>query len=242
MRPSLNSVADRVVQTLVFSLFVLSACGGGGVGGTTGGSSSVSLLPGTPTVTSLSPNPVAPGGPDFVLSVYGANLSATESVVRLNGQDRPTGLQCTGIECLSQLAHIDATISSLDIRAAGTAQISVYNRGGATSNAVVLRIENVPPSTCSVCITELVPDKIIAGGPGFTLTVNGSGFFPGMVVLWDDLTNPTLSFQRPTTYVSSTQLTATIPASDIRTPGSVYVSVTDITFPLYSGNFLFTVQ
>jgi hypothetical protein len=143
---------------------------------------------------------------------------------------------------LSQPAHIDATISSVDIRTAGTAQITVSDAGGAISNALVLRIENTPPSTCSVCITELIPDKIVAGGPGFTLTVNGSGFFPGMVVLWDDLTNPTASFQRPTTYVSSTQLTATIPASDIRTPGSVYVSVSDTTFPLFSGNYLFTIQ
>jgi len=230
------------ICTLAMLLSLLTACGGGGGGVTSVQPPSTPGSLGTPVITSLSPNPVNPGGPDFVLSVYGANFSATQSVVRWNGQERPTGLKCVGFECVSQPAHIDAMIGSGDIRTAGTAQITVGNPGGSNSNALTLTIGTVPPQQCSVCITEMVPDTITAGSQGFTLTINGSGFFPGMTVLWDDTTNPTSDFRRPTTYVSYNQLTATIPASDIRTPSSVYVSVTDPMSPLFSAPSVFTIK
>ena len=54
----------------------------------------------------------------------------------------------------------------------------------------------------------LVPDATAPGGAGFTLTVNGAGFVSGSVVNWNGT-------PRATTFVSSTQLTATILASDI---------------------------
>jgi hypothetical protein len=64
-------------------------------------------------------------------------------------------------------------------------------------------------------ITSLSPDQAVAGGAEFTLTVNGSGFIDGTgsdrsVVHWN-------GSPRATTFVSSTVLTATIPASDIAT-------------------------
>ena len=54
----------------------------------------------------------------------------------------------------------------------------------------------------------LVPAAIAPGGPGFTLTVNGTGFVPGSVVNWN-------SVGRATIFVSSSQVTATILASDV---------------------------
>ncbi|MCI0400489.1 MAG: IPT/TIG domain-containing protein, partial [Gammaproteobacteria bacterium] len=53
---------------------------------------------------------------------------------------------------------------------------------------------------------------------GFTLTVNGSNFINGSVVRWNGA-------DRTTTFVSATQLTATIPASDIATAGTAAVTV-----------------
>ena len=46
----------------------------------------------------------------------------------------------------------------------------------------------------------------------FTLTVNGSGFLPSSVVLWN-------GSARPTTYVRGTRLRASIPASDVAVAG-----------------------
>ena len=72
-------------------------------------------------------------------------------------------------------------------------------------------------------ITSLSPDQAVAGGAGFTLTVNGNGFIDGTgsdrsVVHWN-------GSPLTTTFVSSTQLTATIPASNIATAGTANVTV-----------------
>ena len=67
-------------------------------------------------------------------------------------------------------------------------------------------------------LTLLSPSSVTAGGAGFTLTVTGTNFVSASVVQWNgsDLT---------TSFVSSTQLTAPISASDISTAGTVAVTV-----------------
>jgi hypothetical protein len=64
----------------------------------------------------------------------------------------------------------------------------------------------------------LVPDATMPGGPGFTLTVNGTGFVSTSVVNWN-------GSARTTTFVSTSQLKATILASDIATAGTASVTV-----------------
>lgn len=67
-------------------------------------------------------------------------------------------------------------------------------------------------------LTSLSPSKATAAGSNFTLTLAGSGFFPGSVVTWggDSLT---------TTYVSDTELQAAVGANDISDGGDVQVTV-----------------
>ena len=67
-------------------------------------------------------------------------------------------------------------------------------------------------------ITGLNPDRKTAGDPAFTLTVNGTDFISGSKVRWN-------GSDRATTYASPTQLTASIPASDIATAGTASVTV-----------------
>ena len=64
----------------------------------------------------------------------------------------------------------------------------------------------------------LVPDAASPGGAGFTLTVNGAGFVAASVVNWS-------GSPRPTTFVSGTQLTAAIPASDTATASTAAITV-----------------
>jgi hypothetical protein len=65
----------------------------------------------------------------------------------------------------------------------------------------------VPPPPTPV-ITSISPAAVDAFGPPLTLTVNGSGFVPeSRVALF--------ALDRPTTFVSSTQLTAQLSASDL---------------------------
>ena len=78
-----------------------------------------------------------------------------------------------------------------------------------------------------VTVTIVAPDPVItlhspttvtAGGPEFTLLVNGTGFLTNSVVRW-------IGLDRPTTYVSATELQAQIPATDIGVAGTSQVTV-----------------
>ncbi|MGA7697089.1 MAG: FG-GAP-like repeat-containing protein [Candidatus Sulfotelmatobacter sp.] len=64
----------------------------------------------------------------------------------------------------------------------------------------------------------LVPDAVAPGGPQFTLTVNGAGFVSSSVVRWNG--SPLAS-----RFVSSSQLTAIVPAADITTASTARVTV-----------------
>jgi hypothetical protein len=64
----------------------------------------------------------------------------------------------------------------------------------------------------------LVPTTVVPGSPAFTLTVNGTGFVSGSVVNWN-------GSPRTTTFVSSSQLTAAISASDVANAGTATVTV-----------------
>ncbi|HMY71590.1 MAG TPA: BACON domain-containing carbohydrate-binding protein, partial [Blastocatellia bacterium] len=57
-------------------------------------------------------------------------------------------------------------------------------------------------------LTGISPVSTLGGGPGLMLTVNGKGFVNGSKVLWNGR-------ERRTTFVSSTQLKAEVPAADI---------------------------
>jgi len=67
-------------------------------------------------------------------------------------------------------------------------------------------------------LTSVSPTTAVAGGAGFTLTTNGTGFVPGSVVHWN-------AASRTTTFVTGSQLTAAIPASDIASAGTAQITV-----------------
>ena len=75
-----------------------------------------------------------------------------------------------------------------------------------------------PAAGATPQLTTLAPPNTAAGGPAFTLMVNGSGFAAGSVVYWN-------STARTTAYVSAAQVTTQITVADIMTAGtaSVYV-------------------
>ena len=64
----------------------------------------------------------------------------------------------------------------------------------------------------------LVPTSATPGGPGFTLTVNGTGFASGATVIWNGV-------GLATTFVSGEKLTATVPAANIASAGKASISV-----------------
>ena len=70
----------------------------------------------------------------------------------------------------------------------------------------------------------LSPASAVPGGAGFTLTVFGENFTSNSVVLWNGAA-------RATTYVSSTQLTASILTADIANEGTDQVTVANLSPP-----------
>ncbi|HEX8816620.1 MAG TPA: FG-GAP-like repeat-containing protein [Terriglobales bacterium] len=64
----------------------------------------------------------------------------------------------------------------------------------------------------------LVPDATSPGGAAFTLTVNGTGFVSGSVINWN-------GSPLTTTFVSQSQLTATVPAANIANPTTASITV-----------------
>jgi concanavalin A-like lectin/glucanase superfamily protein/IPT/TIG domain-containing protein len=67
-------------------------------------------------------------------------------------------------------------------------------------------------------LSSLSPSSALAGGPAFTLTVTGTNFVTSSAVRWNGAA-------RPTTFVSSTRLSAAIAEADIATPGTAQVRV-----------------
>jgi hypothetical protein len=159
-----------------------------------------------PTVTSLVPASATVGGAAFSLTVNGTNF-INGSVVRWGGSDRTT-TYVSG-------AQLTASITAADIATTGLVAVTVFNPApdGGTSNSLDFTIENPVPT-----LTLLSPSSATAGAPAFTLTVTGTNFVIGSVVRWG-------GSNRSTTYVNSTQVTASITAGDIATAGTVAVTV-----------------
>jgi hypothetical protein len=102
--------------------------------------------------------------------------------------------------------------------ATGTYEFRLYRNNGfvrAATSPTVTVAQGVSPVPV---LTSLSPSSGFNGGPAFTLTVTGSGFAGPSVVRWN-------GSDRPTTYVSATQLRASIPASDIASIGTAQVTV-----------------
>ena len=98
-----------------------------------------------------------------------------------------------------------------------------YTAGGATpqDQVVMVRTAITNPSTSSnpvPAIGLLSPSSVNTGSADLQLAVVGTNFVPGAVVQWNGA-------DRTTTFFSSTQLTAYIPASDLAIPGSAAITV-----------------
>jgi CSLREA domain-containing protein len=164
----------------------------------------------SPAISSLNPSSVVAGSGAFTLVVNG-NGFVNGSVVRWNGADRTT--------TFVSATQLQAAITAADIASTGNASITVFNPapGGGESNAATLTIAvtgNPLPTA-----TALSPNTVVAGGDSFVLTITGTGFIDGVsTVRWNGT-------ELAPNVASATQLTVTVPASLIATPGTASVTV-----------------
>lgn len=102
------------------------------------------------------------------------------------------------------------TIALLFISAFSCRKTSTVNPGGGGTTNPVATISSMSPSSTN------------AGSPAFTLTVNGSNFINGSVINWNGTA-------LVTTFVSATQLNATISAGLVATAGTANITVFNTT-------------
>jgi hypothetical protein len=175
-----------------------------------GGLSSQAALdvtPPSPVITSLSPASAAAGGAAFTLTINGTNFTSIATV------SWGSASLATAYVSATQLT---AVVPASLIAAAGTASVTVNTVSGSSASATFTINPPLP------IITSMSPTSVLASSPSFTLTVYGANFLPGTggtIVRWSS------SLPLVTTYISSTQVTAVVPASLIPDSGKLYVAV-----------------
>jgi hypothetical protein len=100
---------------------------------------------------------------------------------------------------------------------AGTYEFRLFLNGGLTRLATSPSIAVTAAPNPVPVVTSFSPVRAIVGVP-LTLTVNGTGFVPSSKIRWN-------SIDRPTTFVSATQLRTALSAGDVATVGIAQVSV-----------------
>jgi hypothetical protein len=173
-------------------------------GGWTSNVVNLTVAAATPVLNSIAPSSALAGSGPTTFNAFGTSFTAN-STIQVNSVARNTTF-VSG----TQLA---ATLTTADLATAGTLSITVSTQGGGTSSPVTFTINNPAPS-----LSTLSPPQVIAGSSGFTLTVSGSNFVSGSIVQVNGA-------GRSTAFVSATQLTASIPSSDIAAAGNLSITV-----------------
>ncbi|MGH9681667.1 MAG: beta strand repeat-containing protein, partial [Candidatus Acidiferrales bacterium] len=175
-----------------------------------------SSLP-APTVASLLPASATAGTSALTLSVTGNNFLPC-STVQWNGTNLATTFSPT-------TQTLVAVIPAADILSLGTAQVTVFNptTGGGGGSSANTAFAIVAPTVTSLSADVTAANNAPSCGyAGVYLTVNGTNFVNGLVVNWN-------GSPRPTTYVSPTQIAATISPADTAYPGTAAVTVSSST-------------
>jgi hypothetical protein len=166
-----------------------------------------------PVISSLEPDSRPAGSSGISLIVRGTNFRS-DATVLWNGSPRTTGTVTGGLR---------ATITAADLAQAGTAKVTVAQRVGRQARVsepvdFTITASSTPPHYTPT-IATLSPATVSQGSGSFTLTVTGSNYLSGAsTVRWN-------GDSLATTYVSSTQLRASVAAARISSAGEVAVTV-----------------
>jgi hypothetical protein len=200
-------LAADIASSVAVNVTVMNPTPGGGT--SIAASFAISANP-APTVASILPSSTSAGSGAQVITVTGSGF-ITLSQVQWGGANRTT--------TYVSATQLTAAITAADVATAGTAVVTVVNpaspggAGGGTSGALTFTVTNPTPA-----VSGLLPASIATGSSAFTLTATGTGFVGGSQVQWNG-TN------RTATFVSATQITAAIAASDVATAGTAVVTV-----------------
>ncbi len=167
--------------------------------------------------TSIAPIIVSP--PADVTAVAGTTAAfkvVTTALPAATFQWRKDGIQLNG--------ETNTTLTLANVQRPGSVgQYDVVVSGGGSPAIISTPAAlNVLPAE----ITALNPTSVTSGGNTFTLTVTGTGFASGSVVRWNGA-------PRTTNFVSSTTLTAAIPATDIPASSDIQTALITVESPAH---------
>jgi len=158
-----------------------------------------------PAITSISPAQGTVGSTQPVIAVFGQNFTSN-SIVTVDGSPRVT-------QYISP-TELDATLTGSDLATAHDVQIAVVANAG-TSASVTYSIVVAVPS-----ITSISPSSVTSGDNGFQLTVTGTNFSAASIVNVNGI-------PRSTTQNINGALVTNVSATEIASPGTLQVTVTD---------------
>jgi sugar lactone lactonase YvrE len=158
-----------------------------------------------PTITSLSPISATAGAPSQTITVNGSGFISTTTVTYNGAAHTATLVSST---------QLIITLSATDLAAAGTFSVVVNNPtpGGGAANAP-FAVNNPVPLASSVS-----PSSLATGSPATVISVSGSNFIATSQIILN-------GSSAPTTFLSSTELTATVPASALVSGTSILIAV-----------------
>ncbi len=185
-----------------------------------------------PLLSSINPSSAPAGSGNTTLTVNGGNFLPTSGSVASTVLWNGTALATTFISA----TQLTAVIPAADLVVPGTANVSVQvtgTEGGTTGPLQFTIFAGTGPF-----LSGINPTTMAAGSAAFTLAVTGGNFESGTggsVVMWN-------STALTTSFVDTSHLNATVPASFLTSPGSVNVSVTQGgTNPGTTGSLVFTI-
>jgi trimeric autotransporter adhesin len=202
-----------LVCSAVIAILLLNSCGGSGTTTTP-----------TPVITSLSPDSATAGGPAFTLILSGEGFQSTSQVF-WNGScvtAAPPSTTCAMVTFNASSTQLSVSVPAAYIAQTGVPQVTVVNPfpGGPSLVAATFTIS--PANNPAPTVTSLAPSNTPVGTlpPGGTVTVNGTNFIATSTVTFN-------GNSRSTQFVSATQLTATVVASDVAAAGGINVQVSN---------------
>ncbi|AHJ96877.1 choice-of-anchor D domain-containing protein [Hymenobacter swuensis] len=183
--------------------------------GTPIGAAAVVLSDGTTAYSATSTFDVTAPTPTPAITGFTPDRGPVGTVVTISGTDLTgaTVVRFNGTAASSYTVTNATTITVTVPTGATTGSITVTMAGGTATSGTSFSVENAVPT-----LTGLDPGTQVAGAASFTLTATGTNFLPSSVL---DFNGSALS----TTYLSDTQLSATVPATAIAMAGSYPVTV-----------------
>jgi hypothetical protein len=181
----------------------------------TGLGAGVGLSPSSLTFPEQIPGTSSPAQPVTLSNGGNVPLSVSIAITGTNSGDFAQTNNCGSSVPAGSLCAINVIFTP---GAPGSRSATLTITDNALNSPQTVALTGIGASAVPVINQPLVPTSVTPGGQGFTFTVNGTGFVNGATINWNGTA-------LATTFVSSQQLTATVPAANIALIGTAWITV-----------------